>query len=76
MMMIEINAKITVFVLIVISVSSFIDGMKNWPSAKFNHILAISDSGTRKMKNFSMVLFMLMIVVATQALLPSLTCQT
>ena len=36
MMMMEINAKITV-----ISITSIIDRMKNWPSAKFNTFLSV-----------------------------------
>ena len=70
-MMMEINAKITVFIFIVNSVISDIDGMKNWPSAKFNNVFASRDMGTRKMNNFCMVI-MFSIVVVTQATLTSL----
>ena len=54
MMMMEINAEI-IFIFTVNSVTSVINGMKNWPSP-FNHAFASSDKGTRKINNICMVL--------------------
>ena len=51
-MIIEINAKIYVFIF---TFNPVIDGMKNWPPAKFNYVFAISDRGSRKMDNFGIV---------------------
>ena len=64
-----INAKITVFNFIIISVTLVIDGVKNWPSAKFNHVFASSD---RKNEQLPHGFLMLTIVVATQVTLISL----
>ena len=46
----EINAKIYVFIF---TFNSVIDG--NWSPAKFNHVFAVSDRGSRKMDNFGIV---------------------
>lgn len=50
MMIMEINAKIYVFIF---TFNFVIDGMKNWPPAKFNHVFAASDRGSRKMDNLT-----------------------
>ena len=46
----EINAKIYVFIF---TFNFVIDGMKNWPPAKFNHVFAGGDRGSRKMDNLT-----------------------
>ena len=50
MMIMEISAKIYVFIF---TFNFVIDGMKNWPPAKFNHVFAGGDRGSRKMDNLT-----------------------